>query len=90
MNLMTISEIKIESLQPVKLQNMFEQIQKIKKCRTIVFRFLFAISSKVFAVEQFRIRRWKANGKTNLMIISEIKIERLQPEKSWRKKKISV
>ena len=46
------------------------------------FRFLFAISSRAFAVEQFRIRHWKANGQTNLMTISEIKIERLQPEKS--------
>ena len=32
------------------------------------FRFLFAISSRVFAVEQFRIGHWKANEKTNLMI----------------------
>ena len=45
------------------------------------FRFLFAISLQVFAVEQFRIRHWKANGQTNLMIVLEIKIERLQPEK---------
>ena len=37
---------------------------------------------QVFAGEQFRIRRWKANEKTNLMVVSEIKIERLQPEKS--------
>ena len=41
----------------------------------------FPFSSQVFAVEYFGIRHWKANGKTNLMIVSEIKIERLQPEK---------
>ena len=34
----------------------------------LTFRFLFTISSRVFAVEQFWIRHWKANGKTNLMI----------------------
>ena len=51
MNLMIVSEIKIECLQPEKLRNMFERIQKMKKSRTIVFRFLFAISSRVFAVE---------------------------------------
>ena len=32
------------------------------------FRFLFAVSSQIFAVEQFKIRRWKANEQTNLMI----------------------
>ena len=42
---------------------------------------VFAISWRVFAVEHFRIRRWKANGKTNLMTFSKIKIERIQPEK---------
>ena len=71
---MIVSEIKIERLQPEKLQNMFERIQKMKKSRTIVFRFLFAISSQVFAVEYLGIRHWKADGKTNLMTISEIKI----------------
>ena len=48
-NLMIFSEIKIERLQPEKSRNMFERIQKMKKSRTIVFRFLFAISSQVFA-----------------------------------------
>ena len=31
------------------------------------FRFLFALSLQVFAVEQFGIKHWKANGKTNLV-----------------------
>ena len=31
------------------------------------FRFLFAISLRVFAVEQFGIRHWKAYEMTNLM-----------------------
>ena len=48
----------------------------------MVFHFLFAISSNVFAVEYFGIGHWKANRKTNLMIFSEIKIEQKQPEKS--------
>ena len=47
----------------------------------LTFCFLFPISSWVFAVEQFKIPRWKANVKTNLMIVSEIKIERLQSKK---------
>ena len=83
---MIASEIKIGRLQPEKLQNMLETIQKIKKSRAIIFDFPFSfryisISSQVFAVEQFRIRHWKANGQTNLMIVSEIKINHLQLEK---------
>ena len=31
------------------------------------FRILFAGSSQVFAVEQFELRRWKADEKTNLV-----------------------
>ena len=43
---------------------------------------VFAVALQVFAVELFGIRRWKANEKKNLMTISEIKIEHLQPKKS--------
>ena len=32
------------------------------------FHILFTVSSRVFAVEQFELQRWKANRKTNLMI----------------------
>ena len=39
---MTISEIKIEHLQPEKSQNMFDQIQKMKKSQAIVFDFPFS------------------------------------------------
>ena len=63
---------------------MVERIQKIEKSRAktfLTFCFLFAISSRVFAVEQFKIQHWKANGKMNLMIVSEIEIKHLQPEK---------
>ena len=82
-NLMIISEIKIEHLQPEKSRNVFERIQKMKESRAITFftfRFLFAISLRVFAVEKFQIRHWKDNGKTNLMIYQQLKIERLQLE----------
>ena len=48
----------------------------------MVIGFLFVISLRDFAVEYFGIRHWKANENKNLMIISEIKIERQQPEKS--------
>ena len=64
---------------------MFEQIQKMKKSPYIVFDFpfsFFAVALRVFVVEQFGILRWKANGKTNLMISKHLKIGRLQPEKS--------
>ena len=65
---------------------MFERIHILKKSRAIVFDFsiTFVVASRVFAVEQFGIRRWKANEKTNLMIKIKLKfkIGRLQPEKS--------
>ena len=54
---------------------------KNEESQTIVFRYLFAISLRVYAVEYFGIKHWKANGKLNLMIASEIRIKRLQPEK---------
>ena len=56
----------------------------LKKSRTIVidFRFHFVVSSRVFVLEQFVIRRWKANQNTNLMMVQHLKIGRLQPEKS--------
>ena len=47
--------------------------------------FVFVVAARIFAVEQFRIRRWKANGKTNLMIYKQLKIGRLEPEKSRNK-----
>ena len=54
---------------------MFEQIHIVKKSQTIIFNFciLFAISSQDFEVEQFGIWRWKANEKTNLLIVSKLK-----------------
>ena len=65
---------------------MFERIHILKKSRAIVFDFsiTFVVASRVFAVEQFGIRLWKANEKTNLMIKIKLKfkIGRLQPEKS--------
>ena len=39
---MIVSEIKIEHLQPEKSRNMFEQIQKMKKSRDIVYDFPFS------------------------------------------------
>ena len=39
---MTISEIKMEHLQPEKSPNMFEQIQKMKKSQEIIFDFPFS------------------------------------------------
>ena len=38
----------------------------------------FFIASPVFVIEQFGIRRWKVNEKTNLMISTNLKIGRLQ------------
>ncbi len=43
---------------------------------------VFVVALRVFVVE---IWRWKANGKTNLMISKHLKIGRLQPEKSRNK-----
>ena len=46
---------------------MFQQTQIEKKSRAIVCaRILFTVSLQVFVVEQFGMRRWKANKKTNL------------------------
>ena len=53
----------------------------MKKSRFSTSCFVFVVAARVFAVEQFRIRRWKANGKTNLMVSKLLKIGRLQPEK---------
>ena len=54
--------------------------EKPSHCFRLSF-FIFAVSSRVFVVEQFGIWRWKANKKTNLMILKHLKIGRLQPEK---------
>ena len=43
---------------------------------------VFTVASQVFAVEQFGIRRWRANGKKNLLMV-KIKIGPLEPEQSW-------
>ena len=43
-------------------------------------RILFIVSLQVFAVEQFGIQHWKANGETNLKIGFKIKMGLLQPE----------
>ena len=63
------------------MRNKLQRIQKMKKSRFSTSCFVFVVAARVFAVEQFRIRRWKANGKTNLMISKHLKIGRLQPEK---------
>ena len=53
---------------------MFERIQILKKKnRVFVFEIPFLFPVHIFAsfcstVEQFEIRTWKGNGKTNLMI----------------------
>ena len=43
--------------------------KKLRKAEPLfsTSRILFTLSSRVFAVEQFGIRRWKANKKTNRM-----------------------
>ena len=74
---------------------MFQQTQIEKKSRAIVFAcILFTVSSRVFVVEQFGMRRWKANKKTNLMISKHLKSDDyslrnselwLKESKSWRK-----
>ena len=50
-----VKQFKNQRLQPEKSRNMFERIQKMKKKKNeqsfSTFRFLFAISSRVFAVE---------------------------------------
>ena len=42
---------------------------------------VFPVASRVFVVKQFGIQRWKAIGKTNLIISKHLKIGRLQPKK---------
>ena len=57
------------NLNQICLKSIFKQYACwVKSFST--FHFLFAISSRVFAVQQFRIMHWKANGQTNLMIFS--------------------
>ena len=80
--------VKIERLELEKSRNKLQRTQKMKKSRAIDFDFVFCffvVAARVFVVEQFRIRRWKANGKTNLIISKNLKIERLEPEKSRNK-----
>ena len=36
------------------------------------FHILFTVSSRVFAVEQFELWRWKADKKTNIMILDSV------------------
>ena len=36
---------------------------------------IFAVSFRVFAVEQFGILRWKANRKTNLLMVLKLKYD---------------
>ena len=67
-NLMISKHLKIGRLEPEKSRNKLQRIQKMKKSRFSTSCFVFVVAARVFAVEQFRIRRWKANGKTNLMI----------------------
>ena len=74
---MISKHLKIGRLELEKLRNKLQRTQKMKKSRAIVFDFMFCFS---FAVEQFRLWRWKANEKTNLMIYKQLKIGRLQLE----------
>ena len=55
--------------------------EPIQKRKTNTFRILFVVASRVFAVEQFGIQRWKANQKTNLMIVLNKIRTIIQPEK---------
>ena len=77
--------LKIGRLEPEKLRNKLQRIQKIKKSRFSTSCFVFVVAARVFAVEQFRIWRWKADGKTNLMVYKQLKIGRLQLEISRNK-----
>ena len=87
-NLMISKYLKIGRLQPEKSRNKFTRIQKMKKSRFSTLCFVFVVAVWVFAVKQFPIQRWKANGKTNLMISKHLKIGRLQPEKLRNTKRI--
>ena len=84
-NLMISKHLKIGRLEPEKSRNKLQRTLKAKKSRFSTSCFVFVVVARVFAVEQFRIRRWKANGKTNLMISKHVKIGRLQLEKSRNK-----
>ena len=77
--------LKIGRLELEKSRNKLQRTQKMKKSRFSTSCFVFVVAARVFAVEQFRIRRWKANGKTNLMISKHLKIRRLELEKSRNK-----
>ena len=51
---------------------------KLEESHSIVLDFLDSfhrtVASRVFVVEQFGIRRWKANEKANLMISNNLEI----------------
>ena len=81
---MISKHLKIGRLGPEKSRNKFQQTQTMKKSQATFSTscFVFVVAARDFAVKQFRIRRWKANGKTNLMISKHLKIGRLEPEKS--------
>ena len=78
-------KLKLKAYSPRNCEICLNESKKWRKAETSIstFRFLFAVASRVFIVEQFKIWRWKANGKTNLMISKHLKVESLQPEKSW-------
>ena len=42
--------------------------EPIQKRKTKTFRILFVVASRVFAIEQFGRRRWKANKNMNLSL----------------------
>ena len=49
----------------------------VSKTKTLCL--VFAVASQVFVVEQFGIGRWKANGKTNVMISKHLKSDAYSP-----------
>ena len=82
---MISKHLKVGHLEPEKLRNKLQRTQKMKKSRFSTSCFVFVVAARVFAVEQFRIWRWKAYGQTNLMISKHLKIGRLELEKSRNK-----
>ena len=77
------TSLKIGGLQPKQSRKMFERIQIMKKSRSFVLDYsdsIHRIVLRVFVIEQFGIRRRKANENTNLMISKHLKIGQLQPE----------
>ena len=84
-NLMISKHLKIGRLELEKSHNKLQRTQKMKKSPFSTLCFVFVVAARVFAVEQFPIRLWKANIKTNLMISKHLIIERLEPEKSRNK-----